>query len=70
MTRPAVAWASTCCCPGMIATAISNRRSTSANAMPMSAVPGYVDYGLSHGATLMVDIEDGRFAFFYVPVDL
>ena len=35
-----------------------------------SAVPGYVDYGLSHGATLMVDIEDGRFVFFYVPVDL
>jgi len=35
-----------------------------------SAVPGYVDYRLSHGATLMVDIEDGRFVFFYVPVDL
>lgn len=35
-----------------------------------SAVPGYVDYGLSHGATLMVDIEDGRFVFFYLPVDL
>jgi len=35
-----------------------------------SAVPGYVDYGLSHGATLMVDIEDGRFVFFYFPVDL
>lgn len=35
-----------------------------------SAVPGYVDYGLSHGATLMVDIEDGRFVFFYAPVDL
>jgi hypothetical protein len=34
------------------------------------AVPGYVDYGLSHGATLKVDIEDGRFVFFYVPVDL
>lgn len=33
-----------------------------------SAVPGYVDYGLSHGATLMVDIEDGRFVFFYLPV--
>ena len=34
------------------------------------AVPGYVDYGLSHGATLMVDIEDGRFVFFYFPLDL
>ena len=35
-----------------------------------SAVPGYVDYGLHHGATLMIDIEDGRFVFFYLPVDL
>jgi hypothetical protein len=35
-----------------------------------SAVPGYVDYGLHHGATLKVDIEDGRFVFFYRPVDL
>lgn len=35
-----------------------------------SAVPGYVDYGLYHGATLKVDIEDGRFVFFYLPVDL
>jgi len=35
-----------------------------------SAVPGYVDYGLHHGATLMVDIEQGRFVFFYLPVDL
>ncbi len=35
-----------------------------------SAIPGYVDYGVSHGATLMVDIEDGRFVFFYLPVDL
>ncbi len=35
-----------------------------------SAVPGYVDYGLYHGATLKVDIEDGRFVFFYMPVDL
>ena len=34
-----------------------------------SAVPGYVDYGLHHGATLMVDIEQGRFVFFYLPVD-
>lgn len=35
-----------------------------------SAIPGYVDYGVSHGATLMIDIEDGRFVFFYLPVDL
>lgn len=34
------------------------------------AVPGYVDYGLSHGARLMVDIENGRFVFFYLPLDL
>jgi len=34
------------------------------------AVPGYVDYGISHGATLMVDIEQGRFVFFYLPLDL
>jgi len=35
-----------------------------------SAVPGYVDYGIYHGARLKVDIEDGRFVFFYLPVDL
>lgn len=35
-----------------------------------SAVPGYVDYGLYHGAKLKVDIEDGRFVFFYLPVEL
>jgi hypothetical protein len=34
-----------------------------------SAVPGYVDYGVYHGATLKVDIEQGRFVFFYLPVD-
>lgn len=33
-----------------------------------SAIPGYVDYGVSHGATLKVDIEQGRFVFFYMPV--
>jgi len=33
-----------------------------------SAVPGYVDYGIHHGATLKVDIEQGRFVFFYLPV--
>ena len=35
-----------------------------------AAVLGYVDYGFSHGATLKVDIEGGRFVFFYVPMDL
>jgi hypothetical protein len=35
-----------------------------------SAVPGYVDYGIYHGSTLKVDIEQGRFVFFYLPVDL
>jgi len=30
-----------------------------------SATPGYVDYALNHGACLMIDIEDGRFVFFY-----
>ena len=34
-----------------------------------SAVPGYVDYGLYHGATLKIDIENGRFVFFYLPID-
>jgi hypothetical protein len=35
-----------------------------------SAVPGYVDYGIHHGATLRVDIEHGRFVFFYLAVDI
>jgi len=35
-----------------------------------SAVPGYVDYGVHHGATLKVDIERGRFVFFYLPVEM
>ena len=30
---------------------------------------GYIHYGLSHGAKLMVDIEDGRFVFFYAPIE-
>lgn len=28
-----------------------------------SAAPGYIDYGISHGAKLMIDIENGRFVF-------
>lgn len=35
-----------------------------------SAVPGYVDYGVNHGATLLVNIEQGRFVFFYMPVEM
>ncbi len=35
-----------------------------------SAVPGYVDYALHRGASLMVDVEHGRFVFFYRGVDL
>lgn len=34
-----------------------------------SAVPGYVDYGLYHGATLKIDFEKGRFVFFYLPIE-
>ena len=34
-----------------------------------SPLPGYVDYGVYHGATLKVDIENGRFVFFYLPID-
>lgn len=29
---------------------------------------GYILYALSHGATLKVDIEEGRFVFFFTPV--
>jgi len=29
---------------------------------------GYIHYGLNHGATLKIDIEDGRFVFFFAPV--
>ncbi len=30
---------------------------------------GYIHYGLNHGAQLKVDIEDGRFVFFFTPVE-
>ncbi len=33
-----------------------------------SAIPGYIDYALYHGAKLKVDFEQGRFVFFYMPV--
>ena len=35
-----------------------------------SAIPGYVDYGINHGAKLKIDIEQGRFVFFYLPIDI
>jgi hypothetical protein len=28
-------------------------------------VPGYIDYAANRGATLLVDIDDGRFVFCY-----
>ena len=34
-----------------------------------SAIPGYVNYGISHDAKLKVDIEQGRFVFFFTPID-
>ena len=34
-----------------------------------SAIPGYVDYGMYHGASLKVDFEQGRFVFFYGDFD-
>ena len=30
-----------------------------------SAIPGYVDYGIYHGACLKIDFQSGRFVFFY-----
>lgn len=33
-----------------------------------SAIPGYVEYALSRGATLRVNVDEGRFIFFYVSV--
>ena len=34
-----------------------------------SATPGYVDYGIHHGAKLMIDVHGGRFVFFYLPLE-
>jgi len=34
----------------------------------VGAIPGYVDYALHRGATVKIDIENGRFVFFYRPV--
>ncbi len=34
-----------------------------------SATPGYVDYGVHHGARLVIDIHEGRFVFFYLPLE-
>jgi hypothetical protein len=33
-----------------------------------SATPGYVDYGIHHGAKLQIDIHGGRFVFFFLPL--
>lgn len=33
------------------------------------AIPGDVDYGLNQGATLEVRVDEGRFLFFYLPLD-
>ncbi len=33
-----------------------------------SPIPGYVDYALYRDASLRVDIEDGRFVFFYLEI--
>ncbi len=35
-----------------------------------SAIKGYEDYGLNHGASLKVDVEGRRFVFFYLPASL
>jgi len=34
-----------------------------------SAIPGYIDYALYRDAKLKIDIEKGRFIFFYLPLD-
>lgn len=34
-----------------------------------SAIPGYIDYALYHGAKLKIDIEQGRFVFFYLDTE-
>jgi len=34
-----------------------------------SATPGYVDYAIHHGARLMIDLHQGRFVFFYLPLE-
>ena len=35
-----------------------------------SSVPGYVDYALYRNASLKVDVEQGRFVFFYLTVEM
>lgn len=34
-----------------------------------SATPGYVDYGISHGANLKLVIEAGRFVFYFTQLE-
>lgn len=33
-----------------------------------TATPGYVDYAVHRGARLRVDVDGGRFVFFFLPV--
>ena len=35
-----------------------------------SAIPGYVDYALYRDASLKIDFYNGRFVFFYLPIDM
>ncbi|MCD6390193.1 MAG: hypothetical protein J7L69_12340 [Desulfobulbaceae bacterium] len=32
-------------------------------------MPGYLFYGINHGATPKMDVEKGRFVFFFTPVE-
>ena len=32
-------------------------------------IPGYIDYALYHGAKLKIDVENGRFIFFFLAID-
>ncbi len=34
------------------------------------AVPGYLEYGVSRGATLMVNINNGKFVFLFAPAPI
>ncbi|HED15344.1 MAG TPA: hypothetical protein ENI64_00785 [Gammaproteobacteria bacterium] len=34
-----------------------------------SAIPGYADYGINHGANSMVILEKGRFVFYFTHLE-
>ncbi|MCJ7604220.1 MAG: AF1514 family protein [Desulfobulbaceae bacterium] len=55
--------------PGTTGTGISSRRPILRSVLTAAAKDGYIHYGLSHGAKLKIDIEDGRFVFFFAPVE-